>query len=641
MPRARSDTDRLFEWLFLGVLLAILGFGPLATGAVRPVDFLVIQGATVVLLLLWVARLWFSPGTRLLWPPVAWVVLAFCGYAVWQYFRADIEYVARQEVLRVLVYGAVFLAALNNVTRRETVQRLCVVLIVLGAGISAYAVYQWATGSDRVWGLTRPETYAGRGSGTYICPNHLAGLLEVLLPLGLAYSIAGRGGITGRMLLGYLSLMIIGGIAASLSRAGWVAAAAGLLLFFILQIRNARYRLPALAALVVVAVAGVIAVQRSDITTRRGMDERVFTDQYGSAVVRAQIWQAAVALWRESPWLGVGPAHFDYRFPQHRPAARGVQARPDRVHNDYLNTLVDWGVIGFLLVAMAWGLVLATVLQVWKYIQRPVGDLARSNHESSPGQSNRTAFVTGAVSGLAALLLHSLFDFNMHIPANAILVVTLLALLAGHIRFATERWWFSGWPARTAVTVLAGVLVVVLSATGLRGAVETFWLRRAERAAPESNERLSFLQRAAAVEPMNAATAYEIGEILRLESWAGAEDFRERAAAAVSWFERAADLDPYDARARLRLGMCWVWVGEPEKATPFFDEAGRLDPNGYYTLALRGWHQFHAGNLEQARALLNRSLELTPYAAPNPIARSYLDLIERRAKEPPSLLDRR
>ena len=70
MPREYSDTDTFFERLFFGVLLALLCFAPLATGAVRAVDFLVVQGATILLLLIWAARVWFSPGTRLLWPPV-------------------------------------------------------------------------------------------------------------------------------------------------------------------------------------------------------------------------------------------------------------------------------------------------------------------------------------------------------------------------------------------------------------------------------------------------------------------------------------------------------------------------------------------------------------------------------------------
>jgi O-antigen ligase/Tfp pilus assembly protein PilF len=640
MPRERGDIDTLFERLFFAVLLAILVFAPLATGAVRAVDFLVVQGATVVLLLLWTARVWFSPGTRLLWPPVAWVAVAFCGYAVACYFTADIEYIARQEVIRVLVYGAVFLAALNNVTRRETVQWLGIALVALAAGISVFAVYQWAFCSNRIWNLVRPDLYAGRGSGTFICPNHLAGFLEMLLPLGLAYSIAGRGGFLPRLLLGYLSLMLAGGLLVSQSRAGWAAAGAGLALFFLLQIRHPRYRWPALALALLVTAAAVAAAARTDVIKKR-VEDNLFVHEYGSGTIRAQIWRTAFAMWREHPLAGVGPAHFDPRFPQYRPATVSVQSRPDRAHNDYLNTLADWGLIGFALVAAAWALVLLTVARVWKYIQRPMGDLSRNNRSGSPGQSNRTAFVTGAVAGLAALLLHALFDFNMHIPANALLAVTLLALLAGHIRFATERWWCSGVTTRLAVTLSALVLGVALGATGLRRAVETKWLRQAERAEPQRSERFEALKRAAAAEPMNAETAYEIGEQLRVESWAGGDEYAERAAAAVTWFERAASLNPHDASPRLRLGMCWVWVGQPDKAAPFFDRAGELDPHGYYTLALRGWHRFHAGKLDQAKMLLQRSLDLTPWGAPNPIAHSYLALMERRAKEPPSLLDRR
>src|ERR1043166_1319940 len=141
-------------------------------------------------LVLWGFRLWLNEKPQLLWPPICWAVVAFTVYAIIRYRTADIEYVARQELIHILVYALVFLVVLNNLHRHESVQTMMMALIFLAMAISFYAIYQFVTGSDHVWHLLKG--YPHRGSGTYICPNHLGGFLEMLLPLGLAYTLASR-----------------------------------------------------------------------------------------------------------------------------------------------------------------------------------------------------------------------------------------------------------------------------------------------------------------------------------------------------------------------------------------------------------------------------------------------------------------
>ena len=83
------------------------------------------------------------------------------------------EYVARQELIRILVYAFLFFAILNNLHGKESTQIISLTLIFLGMAISLYAIYQFVTNSDRVWHLISP--YKGRGMGTFISPNNLAG----------------------------------------------------------------------------------------------------------------------------------------------------------------------------------------------------------------------------------------------------------------------------------------------------------------------------------------------------------------------------------------------------------------------------------------------------------------------------------
>src|SRR6266508_4584603 len=175
----RDVLDRGCERAILGLVLAILVFGPLATGAVRSLEFLIIQGLTVGVVALWGLRLWLSPKPQFLWTPLCWLVIAFTAYAIGRYLTCDIEYAGRKELIRILVYAFLFFAILNNLHRQETTQIISFTMIFLAMGISIYALYQFLSGSDRVCNLR--ALYTGRASGTYISPNNLAGFLEMLL----------------------------------------------------------------------------------------------------------------------------------------------------------------------------------------------------------------------------------------------------------------------------------------------------------------------------------------------------------------------------------------------------------------------------------------------------------------------------
>ena len=205
----RKRLDSLCERAILALTLAVLVFGPLATGAVRAQDFLVLQLLAATAAGIWVLRLWLAGDSQLLWPPVCWGVLVFTLYAIGRYCTADIEYVARQELIRVLVYGLLFFIIINNLYRQESVKLITLVLVFLGMAVAMYAVYQFLSGSDKVWTFTSP--YKGRAGGTYICPNHLAGFLEMLLPMALAYAAVGRVPAALKVWLGYAALVMAAG----------------------------------------------------------------------------------------------------------------------------------------------------------------------------------------------------------------------------------------------------------------------------------------------------------------------------------------------------------------------------------------------------------------------------------------------
>jgi O-antigen ligase len=616
----RETWDRWCERGILGLVLAVLVFGPLAIGATRALPFLIIQGLTLGVMLLWGARFWLSSRPQLLWPPICWAVVAFTAYAIVRYCTSDIEYLARQELIRVLVYACLFFAILNNLHRQESTQIISCTLVFLAMAISGYAIYQFVTHSHRVWNF--PVSADFGASGTYISRNHLGGFLEMLLPLGLAYTLTSRLKPVTKVFLGYASLVILAGIAVTISRGAYASTVVALALFFGVLLFHRTYRLPALVLLVAVVAAGAYYLPKSfpvQARIRPVLEGQGRMDEDS----RVLLWQAAIRIWQENPWWGVGPAHYDYRFRQVRPVQ--VQLRPAWAHNDYLNTLAEWGLVGVGLVASALVLLGLGVLKTWPSVRGKARGLGEERN------SSKFAFVLGASLGLVAILVHSVVDFNMHIPANAILAITLMALLSSHLRFATDRYWVTVKPwgkAVASVVVLASL--GYLGQQGWRHTGEYVWLRRAGVAAAFSPAQAACLKNAFTAEPKNAETAYAIGDAYRVESAEGGSNYQKLAEEAREWFGRSIKLNPWRGDGYLRYGWCLDWLGRTAESGQFFERAAELEPNGYFVTANIGLHYVQTGDLAAAKPWFERSLKLEPE---NPIARNYLQIVNNRMQE--------
>lgn len=617
----RERLDKWIEWGVLGVVLAILCYGPLALGAVRVQEFLVLQWLTVLAIGLWVVRFWVNPSHRVQWPPICWAVVAFVIYALIRYHQADIEYVARLELIRIVIYAFLFFIILNNLHRQETAQIMVWGVLALGMVVALYALFQFITESDRVWTFSKPIQYHGRASGTYICPNHLAGLLEMLLPTALAGVFLSRSGHVARVLYGYVALVLLAGIGASISRGGWISTGLALLVFFGLLLRYASYRKPVLVVLLLISLATFFFVRHAERAQQR-FSRALTSGQLDAAAPRAHLWGATYRMWMDNFWVGVGPAHFDMRFRGYRPSS--IQTRPYWAHNDYLNALADWGLVGGAIIASAITCLGVGVFKTWKYVHRGKTDL-------DVKRSDRAAHVYGLAIGLLALFIHSVTDFNMQIPGNAILAVALMASLTSHLRFATGRYWVTPHlTGRVLATVVGVVGMVYLAQEGLKRHREITFLRFAEKAKSQADQIASY-KAAWAVEPRNSDTAYAIGEVYRQASWEGDDGWRDVAREAMDWFDIGMRLNRWDTFHFLRYGMCLDRLKKHAQAAVFLNHALSMDPNNYYITAIQGWHEIQMRNFRAAKGWLSKSLRLKWYS--NDIASTYLAIADKRIAE--------
>ena len=613
----REAIDNGLERAILVLVAGAIGLGVAAFGGVRPLEFAGMCWLVLGALALWLVRVWAAPKFRFLLPPVCWAILPFIGYAIWRARTADIEFLARQEVTHAVLCVVLFLIVVNNLYSQDSVRLLCLFLIFLGMAVAMYGIYQWIRHADTVWGQLRPSAYHDRASGTFICPNHLAGYLEMLLPMTVALAVTGRMGAVLRICMTYAALVMFVGIAATQSRGGWIATLAGVAVLVLFMLRTKGQRWMAVGVLIVVTVTGQWLYTRS-------VRERVVGAEVSGhgREIRLRLWDSGLQMWKENPWWGVGPDHFDARYGKYREAVDRTQGRPGRAHNDYVNTLADYGSVGLGLVLLPLGIAAWGVGRSWRRVQR-------AGAEFGEKKSSRAAIVLGASAGLIAMLVHSFFDFNMHIPANALAFAALLAILASHIRFATERYWLTArWPvAMVGSAVIAAVLALGFTAN-LTRTREVILLRQAEALPDGAPEKLALLEKAFALQPKNFETAFALGEQLRGLAWTGGDDTKLRAEQAIVWFQRSLALNKWDVTSRTRMGMCLDWLERHSEAAPYFAAALELDPNYWYTRGMMGWHLFQQERYREAHAWFVKSR--TVNWTDNPLAETYLAITEAR-----------
>lgn len=311
----------------------------------------------------------------------------------------------------------------------------------------------WVSEQLRLWYSRGDETTIyRRAHGFYINGNHLAWFLNSAGFFALALGGFGRGRIVSKVIWIYVGLVCLAVSLLCLSRAGLLALGAGLIFLFVLSVSAVSSGAPGrrLASLTVLLGAYVVPLgmvflvmsQNDSIRSRIGL---IFNEGY-----RPQVWGTALREFQLYPLFGAGPGAFAYYARQFRPI--GSFADDYFAHNDWLQLAADFGFPALALV----------LLIVLVHLTIGCGSFLRilrgRGGEMIP-QSNRAAILIGACASTVAFAVHSFFDFNMQLPANALLAAACLGMLANSgegRRTGSEMGAWQRWNPRAGVMLLIG-----------------------------------------------------------------------------------------------------------------------------------------------------------------------------------------
>jgi O-antigen ligase/tetratricopeptide (TPR) repeat protein len=545
------------------VLLFLVGAAPWLFGSVHPLAELILSGGLCLLGLLWIFRI--VAERHAVWNPcsITLALTVLCALTVVQLVplpqsllsvvspgatklrdelapgntetfpsAADIPrevpstvslapWETRHVLVQMIAILFVFSLVRSNFSSPETIYRLAIVAVFNGVALSLIGLAQWVSSKPNVVFWMFPSE--GNVFGPFICRNHFAYYINMSMGLGIGLLLRCRyfeadaagtrkplGSLTNMlqdprlMWIGSALVVMAAGLCCSLSRGGLAAFGVGAAVCLGLHWRHAG-RFAHWSSGVVFVVLGLA------VTAWLGagaVGRRVATIWETNVLVeegRNAVWSRVLGLFPDFPWIGTGMGTFRFVEPLTRGPNDSKNFIFEHMHNDYLEVLVEGGILQ-----------LAVVLTLAFLIFR-IGFQAFQRHQGT----GLGSMVVGALFGLVAVAIHSTVDFGLHVPAVSLLAITIVACVGNlgepqAVVPDTPPSNSLGWLAAfVQVSVLLVVGVFVLDYSWRSERAERYRLAAQATTPDQLDKKIAYLEAAIAYTPNDPLMQAAAGDAYR------------------------------------------------------------------------------------------------------------------------------
>ncbi len=340
-----------------------------------------------------------------------------------------------QEFFRISCYSLFYILTIQLLSINGRLKKTVYTAIGLAAGIALLAIVQEVGSPDKIYWLRAVPDNASP-FGPWINPNQFAGFMEMMSPLALGLflfykprvhsdetlrekivSFFTLPGSNLYLFLGFAAGLMALSVFVSLCRGGILTITLSAFVFMLMH--NMKKPKQGRAAVLVIVGCVVMAV------CWFGWDRVIAEFNHGFSSSgeledgRFDLWSDSLRIIHSFFFFGSGFGTFIDIFPSFRSfPGNGIF---EHAHNDYIELLTDGGIVGFLL---AGWFVLAVLSHGWKMIR------ARRDQYA-------VLLGIGAFTGIIAMLMHSVTDFNMHNGADGLYFFFFCGLLVAvvNIRF--------------------------------------------------------------------------------------------------------------------------------------------------------------------------------------------------------------
>lgn len=334
-------------------------------------------------------------------------------------------YSTRFAIIQLIIYLVFFAAALTFINSRKRLQRMVSGIIIFASVMAFFGILQRLANLEAIYGL-RPSPQA-IPFASFVNSHHFAAFMEMTIGLTVAL-LFGKAVKKDKNPLLIISAVIMGIALILTSSRGGFLSLLGVLAFVITanllskkddeKPSNFRrnFALVGGGIALVLVLFGAVFMLGGDQSLLRGVGLQNANADLSSG--RTHFWQVALKIFVDYPFLGVGLNAFGTAFPSYD--TWNGNMRVEQTHNDYLQMLVETGILGFLCIA---GFIVLLFKQTFRTLSK-TSDVFR-----------RHAAI-GALAGCFGVLIHSFFDFPLRTPSNTFFFLLLVVIATVSIRSA-------------------------------------------------------------------------------------------------------------------------------------------------------------------------------------------------------------
>ena len=566
----------------------------------------------------------------LLWKNVSfslpkWTTLAVLAFATYMLARAcdsPVGYFAREDAALLIACFICYALFLSVVTMQRWRQGLIYCLAALVIVNLGYAVCQKIF-NPAMWLIPGYErTIPDRVGGLFNHPEHFAAFIAVTTPLWLSIATFGRHERVVRMAwwglagLCALTVLLTGSTIALLTLAAGVVAygvMAGVIVWPNLSLRGNSRAILALAALAIIAASGLTL---KAIFASKDLEGGVAVGTRGNLL---PIWEAGAKQIGEAPVFGTGSrtSYIYERAFRSDELGAGV-GEPEFIHNEFLQVIADYGLVGFLMLSVVLILHFANGLS---FVKAYVG--FRPAHGRVAPQSDHLGLALGAVATLTAIATLSVFDFVMHLPVFAIMAAVLLAVLAAPDPMATalkkkQDTLVPGGAlmfTNRAVAFGCGIAMLVFGATFSRSEYKYELARLAFEADSSNFNQFRYLKTARDLDPNNpyAFTLSAHAQVAAITSDMAPQARKQVLETADRYFSHARKLYPQDVFAAVGHAAVLDELGWKDRARRRLEEAREQAPLYGNLLLAEAEHYLRHGKISEAEESFRLAAEANAF----------------------------
>lgn len=328
-------------------LYTLLIFTPLPLGSVQGWAVTVIHWVTLIALtvfLLEKSLTWNWKSIKIPHPIPIIFLLLFCSISS---FYSINFYTSFWAMALLFNYLVIFYLVICIVQTRAQFRQLVYLIVGIASFLSIFGLFKWAGANPFPWWeYSNNKTML---TATYYNHNHLAGYMEMAIPMTLGLFLTGLK--KGRLLfLIVLTFTLFSALILSLSRGGWIGAFAGLSFFVITLLFNRHFnkkKLLSILAIGFVVVAFIVLSSTPTVKRILSFEQRAGIPSFRDRVI---VWKGIVRAIKKHPLLGAGPGTFATIYTQYLPP--GFSVRYFFAHNDYLHFTAELGLP--IIVIMIW-----------------------------------------------------------------------------------------------------------------------------------------------------------------------------------------------------------------------------------------------------------------------------------------------